>query len=393
MEAVQSLMRMVRNRLLDIDKLSDERVMQEIESVVLNAESCRGLDLEQRRSRIQMIFNRIRRYDVLQPLLEDDTVTEIMINGPKSIFIERGGKLLPAEVEFESADRLESVVQQIVADVNRQVNRSSPIADARLMDGSRVNVVLPPVALDGAAVTIRKFSKDKMKMDDLVAGGALSEEMAAFLNNTVRARYNMLICGGTGSGKTTLLNVLSDAIPKEERIVTIEDSAELKLASVVNIIRMEARQNMKDTALNVTIRDLIRASLRMRPDRVIVGEVRGAESLDMLQAMNTGHEGSLTTGHSNSGKDMLIRLETMILAGESEIPVHSIRSQIASGLNLIIYLRRYRDGTRRIETIEEVLGMANEHVSTQLLYSYEHDVGFVKRGELQDTWKLKSNLG
>ncbi len=393
MEAVQSLMGMVRNRLLDIDKLSDERVMQEIESVVLNAESCRGLDLEQRRSRIQIIFNRIRRYDVLQPLLEDDTVTEIMINGPKSIFIERGGRLLPAEVEFESAERLESVVQQIVADVNRQVNRSSPIADARLMDGSRVNVVLPPVALDGAAVTIRKFSKDKMKMDDLVAGGALSGEMAAFLNNTVRARYNMLICGGTGSGKTTLLNVLSDAIPKEERIVTIEDSAELKLASVKNIIRMEARQNMKDTSLNVTIRDLIRASLRMRPDRVIVGEVRGAESLDMLQAMNTGHEGSLTTGHSNSGKDMLIRLETMILAGESEIPVHSIRSQIASGLNLIIYLRRYRDGTRRIETIEEVLRMENEHVSTQLLYSYEHDVGFVKRGELQDTWKLKSNLG
>ncbi len=393
MEEVQSLMGIVRNRLLDIDKLSDERVMLEIESVVLNAESCRGLALEQRRNRIQMIFNRIRRYDVLQPLLEDDTVTEIMINGPKSIFIERGGRLLPAEVEFESAERLESVVQQIVADVNRQVNRSSPIADARLMDGSRVNVVLPPVALDGAAVTIRKFSKDKMKMDDLVTGGALSEEMASFLNNTVRARYNMLICGGTGSGKTTLLNVLSDAIPKEERIVTIEDSAELKLASVKNIIRMEARQNMKDTTLNVTIRDLIRASLRMRPDRVIVGEVRGAESLDMLQAMNTGHEGSLTTGHSNSGKDMLIRLETMILAGESEIPVHSIRSQIASGLNLIIYLRRYRDGTRRIETIEEVLGMENEHVSTQLLYCYEHDVGFVKRGELQDTWKLKSNLG
>ncbi len=393
MEEVQSLMGVVRNRLLDIDKLSDERVMQEIESVVLNAESCRGLALEQRRNRIQMIFNRIRRYDVLQPLLEDDTVTEIMINGPKSIFIERGGRLLPAEVEFESAERLESVVQQIVADVNRQVNRSSPIADARLMDGSRVNVVLPPVALDGAAVTIRKFSKDKMKMEDLVAGGALSEEMASFLNNTVRARYNMLICGGTGSGKTTLLNVLSDAIPKEERIVTIEDSAELKLASVKNIIRMEARQNMKDTTLNVTIRDLIRASLRMRPDRVIVGEVRGAESLDMLQAMNTGHEGSLTTGHSNSGKDMLIRLETMILAGESEIPVHSIRSQIASGLNLIIYLRRYRDGTRRIETIEEVLGMENEHVSTQLLYCYEHDAGFVKRGELQDTWKLKSNLG
>ncbi len=389
---VQALLSEVRSRLVDLEELSDLTVKKEIESVVLEAKSSDGLTINEKKDSVQYLFNRLRRYDVLQPLLDDETITEIMINGPECIFIERAGKLMASDVKFESSERLETVVQQIVSEVNRQVNRASPIADARLSDGSRVNVVMPPIALDGAAVTIRKFSKSKLSMTDLVQGGALNDEMARFLERVVKARFNILICGGTGCGKTTLLNILSDAIPEDERVVTIEDSAELKLKSIKNLIRMEARQNQKEIALNVTIKDLIKASLRMRPDRIIVGEVRGAETLDMLQAMNTGHEGSITTGHSNSGKDMLIRLETMILAGEADIPVHSIRSQIASGLDLVVFLRRYKDGVRRIESIEEIDSLKEGRISTRLLYRYSKNNGFMKVNEVSDTWKFETNV-
>lgn len=385
---MNALMMTVRDKLTRDSISEDDMVYSAIEDVVLDAGACRNLTNDDRKTLISKIFNRMRRYDVLQPLLDDDSVTEIMINGPRNIFIEVKGKLIQSDVEFESAERLESIVQQIVSDVDRKVNRSQPIADARLKDGSRVNVVLPPVALDGAAVTIRKFSKDKLTMDKLIEFGGLSQEIADFLSKAVETRHNILICGGTGSGKTTFLNALSDYIPSDERIVTVEDSAELKLSGIPNLIRLETRDSKGNEDLTVSMRDLIKSSLRMRPDRIIVGEVRGPEALDMLQAMNTGHEGSLTTGHSNSGTDMLHRLETMILSGASEIPLHSIRSQIASGLDLIVYLRRFKDGTRRVVTVEEIMSYSDKTVETQVLYAYDRRQGYIKCGEMKNNWKL-----
>ncbi len=288
---MNALMMTVRDKLTRDSISEDDMVYSAIEDVVLDAGACRNLTNDDRKTLISKIFNRMRRYDVLQPLLDDDSVTEIMINGPRNIFIEVKGKLIQSDVEFESAERLESIVQQIVSDVDRKVNRSQPIADARLKDGSRVNVVLPPVAPGWAAVTIRKFSKDKLTMDKLIEFGGLSQEIADFLSKAVETRHNILICGGTGSGKTTFLNALSDYIPSDERIVTVEDSAELKLSGIPNLIRLETRDSKGNEDLTVSMRDLIKSSLRMRPDRIIVGEVRGPEALDMLQAMNTGHEG------------------------------------------------------------------------------------------------------
>ncbi len=389
---MNELLKLIRDRLSNKEVLEDDRVLSVIEDIVLDSPVCRNMSIEDQKTLVQRLFNRMRRYDVIQPLLDDSSVTEIMINGPSNIFIEVGGKIIPSGVQFESQERLEAVVQQIVSEVDRKVNRSDPIADARLKDGSRVNVVLPPVALDGAAVTIRKFSKDKLTMDKLVDYGALSNEIAEFLSKLVISRHNILICGGTGSGKTTFLNALSDYIPKDERIVTVEDSAELKLNDIPNLIRLESREGKRNDELSVSMQDLIKSSLRMRPDRIIVGEVRGAEALDMLQAMNTGHEGSITTGHSNSGKDMLHRLETMILSGARDIPLHSIRSQISSGLDIIIYLRRFKDGARRVVSIEEITGFDGDDISTALIYSFDRTRGYVKHREMENIWKLEAYL-
>jgi len=382
----------IRNQLTHHTGMEDSIVRSVIEKEVLDSSSTRTYTNDERKALIEHLFNRMRRYDVLQPLLEDEKITEIMINGPDCIFIEVDGKLKLSSVKFESAERLETVVQHIVSDVDRKVNRSEPISDARLKDGSRVNVVLPPVALDGAAVTIRKFGKDKLTMNDMKQRGALNTEMQMFLDLVVKTRYNILICGGTGSGKTTFLNALSDSIPSDERVVTIEDSAELKIDEIPNLIRMETRESGKGSEVNVSMKDLIKASLRMRPDRIIVGEVRGEEALDMLQAMNTGHEGSITTGHSNSGKDMLHRLETMILSGSKDLPLHSIRTQIASGLDIIVYLRRFKDGTRKVVSIEEVIGLVDSQIKLKTLFSYSRIAGFEKNEEMTHTWKLETFL-
>lgn len=389
-EIVVPLLEEMRSQLSRRAVSTDDDIRGLIEETVLEAGSCRTMSSAERVAIVKLLFNRLRRYDVLQPLLDDDSITEIMINGPRQIFIERGGKLTLSGVQFESEERLETVVQQIVSDVDRKVNRSEPIADARLKDGSRVNVVLPPVALDGPAVTIRKFSKTRLTMERLIELGAINEEIADFLMRAVRCRFNILICGGTGSGKTTFLNALSEYIGKGERVVTIEDSAELQLNEIDNLIRMETRSSSRNQEMEVSMRDLIKTSLRMRPDRIVVGEVRGEEALDMLQAMNTGHEGSLTTGHSNSGPDMLHRLETMILSGATDLPLHSVRTQISSGLDLIVFLRRSADGARRLVSIDEIIGLEDGQVKVSPLYAYTRQDGFVRKGDVQKSWKFQA---
>jgi len=318
----------------------------------------------------------MRRLDVLQPLIDDKSITEIMINGPDSIFIERDGRVSKLNVKFESRRKLEDVIQTIVSRVNRTVNEASPIVDARLPDGSRVNVVLPPIALNGPVVTIRKFPEKPMTIEQLIKYGSITEEVAEVLERLVKAKYNIFICGGTGSGKTTFLNALSNFIPKDERIVTIEDSAELQITGVENIVRLETRNANTEGKGEITIRDLIRTSLRMRPERIIVGEVRGKEALDMLQAMNTGHDGSLSTGHANSTKDMLSRLETMVLSG-AEMPLEAIRQQIASAIDIIIHLGRLRDKSRRTLEITEVVEYKNGQIVLNPLYE------FVEEGKLR----------
>lgn len=301
------------------------------------------------------VLNNMKKLGVLQPLLEDKTITEIMINGPDNIFIERAGRVQKVDAHFESRKQLEDTIQRIVAKVNRTVDASNPICDARLEDGSRVNIVLHPIALNGPIVTIRKFSEKALTFDDLLAWKALSYEAADFLKAAVKAKYNIIVSGGTGSGKTTFLNALSQFINHDERIITIEDSAELQITTIDNLVRLETRNANTEGKGGITIRDLIRSSLRMRPERIVVGEVRGAEALDMLQAMNTGHDGSLSTGHANSTQDMLSRLETMVLMG-ADLPVDAIREQIASAVDIIVQLGRMSDKTRKTLEIVELLG-------------------------------------
>jgi pilus assembly protein CpaF len=321
-----------------------------------------------------------------------------MINGPDTIFIEKNGKTYRLDVRFENRRKLEDVIQTMVSKVNRTVNESSPIVDARLEDGSRVNVVLPPIALNGPIVTIRKFPEKPMTIDQLIEYGSITEEVADVLNRMVRAKYNIFISGGTGSGKTTFLNALSNFIPKDERIITIEDSAELQIIGLDNIVKMETRNANTEGKGEITIRDLIKTSLRMRPERIIVGEVRGPEALDMLQAMNTGHDGSLSTGHANSPKDMLSRLETMVLSGSS-MPLEAIRQQIASAIDIIIHLARLRDKTRRTMEITEIAGYENGEIILNPLYVFEEEgetpqkviIGSLKRtkNEMVRKWKFK----
>ena len=351
-------------------EIRDEKVLELIDRSLLEHPDIGYVSLEGRVRLRKELFNAVRRMDVLSDLLEDDSITEIMINGYDQIFVEKDGCIQSFSRSFESEERLASIIQQIVAGCNRLVNEAVPIVDARLSDGSRVNVVLPPVALDGPTMTIRKFPKEKMTMEKLIGLGALDEEAAEFLKLLVKARYNIFVSGGTGAGKTTFLNALSDYIPKTERIITIEDSAELQLRDVENLVRMETRNSNVEGENAITIRDLIKASLRMRPDRVIVGEVRDSAAIDMLTAMNTGHDGSLSTGHANSAYDMLTRLESMVLMG-MELPLEAVRRQIASAVDIIIHLGRLRDGSRKVMEISEITGIRDGQIQLSELFRFE----------------------
>lgn len=351
-------------------EIRDEKVLELIDRSLLEHPDIGYVSLEGRVRLRKELFNAVRRMDVLSDLLEDDSITEIMINGYDQIFVEKDGCIQSFSRSFESEERLASIIQQIVAGCNRLVNEAVPIVDARLPDGSRVNVVLPPVALDGPTMTIRKFPKEKMTMEKLIGLGALDEEAAEFLKLLVKARYNIFVSGGTGAGKTTFLNALSDYIPKTERIITIEDSAELQLRDVENLVRMETRNSNVEGENAITIRDLIKASLRMRPDRVIVGEVRDSAAIDMLTAMNTGHDGSLSTGHANSAYDMLTRLESMVLMG-MELPLEAVRRQIASAVDIIIHLGRLRDGSRKVMEISEITGIRDGQIQLSELFRFE----------------------
>ena len=355
------------------------------------------LTLTERMKLEQYLFHALRKLDVLQELLDDEEITEIMVNGISNIFYEKQGKLYKSEMQFSSKEKLDDIIQQIAGSNNRIVNLSNPIVDTRLEDGSRVNIVLSPVAIDGSAVSIRKFPKKPYEMKDLIKMQAITEEAAAFLQKLVEAKYNIFVSGGTGSGKTTLLNALSQFISQEERIITIEDSAELQLINKPNLVRLETRNANIEGMLEISIRDLIRAALRMRPSMIIVGECRGAEALDVLQAMNTGHDGSLSTGHANSCKDMIARLETMVLMG-TELPLSAIRSQIASGIDIFVHLGRLRDRTRKVLSIAEVKEYVNGEVILNEIFRFkeksvrgERVVGMLEKvGELVHTEKLSA---
>ena len=329
--------------------------------------------MEQRVSIVEQVYSSIRGFGLLDTIIKDDNITEVMINGPEDIFIEKKGRLMKLDKQFESERKLEDVIQRIVGLAGREVNQSNPICDTRLPDGSRVNVVLPPIALCGPTVTIRKFSKEPMTIAKLIQYGSLTQEIADKLEMLVKAKYNIFVCGGTGSGKTTFLNALSNYIPHDERVITIEDSAELQIVGVDNLVRLETRNANTSGAGEITIRDLIKSSLRMRPERIVVGEVRGGEALDMLQAMNTGHDGSLSTGHANSTHDMLSRLETMVLQGAPGLPLEAIRQQIASAVDIIVHLSRLRDKSRKTMEITEVLGYENGEIILNPLYVFEED--------------------
>ena len=348
------------------------------------------LTLEDRKRLRQDLFHSIRRMDVLQDLLEDPEVTEIMVNGPDKIFIEKAGRLSCYPGRFSSAGKLEDVIQQIVGASNRVVNTASPIVDCRLENGDRVNVVLHPIALNGPILTIRRFPQDPITMEDLLRLGSLPEEIAGFLGKCVRAGLNIFISGGTGSGKTTFLNVLSDCIDPGERLITIEDNAELQIRHVPNLVQMEARNANVEGCRPISIRELIKASLRMRPDRIVVGEVRGPEAIDMIQAMNTGHDGSMSTGHANSAQDMLSRLETMILMG-MDLPVPAIRGQLASGIDLIVHLGRLRDRSRKLLEIAEVMGIEkNGQIARSTLYRFT-ETG-EENGKIIGAWKKEKEI-
>ena len=347
----------------------DEDLLEIINEIILEESKTDYISLESKQSLRKEIYDSIRGLDILQNLLADEEITEIMVNGTDNIFVEKEGKILRYNSGFSSRERLIDIIQQIVSRSNRRVNEASPIVDTRLEDGSRVNIVLNPVALEGPIMTIRKFPKFRMTMEHLINIGSINNEAADFLKILVRSGYNIFVSGGTGSGKTTFLNALSEFIPKTERIITIEDSAELQIGGIENLVRLEVRQANTEGKNEITIRDLIKASLRMRPDRIIVGEVRGKEALDMLQAMNTGHDGSLSTGHGNNPVDMIGRLEIMVLMGV-DMPVHAIRGQIASGLDVIVHLGRLRDKTRRVLEIVEVLDCEKGEVMLNSLYKF-----------------------
>ena len=367
---IQSLREKLIKRIGEETEVRDDRVQDIIDELIMEEGREAYISLPQKQQVRIELFNSIRGLDILQELLDDDDVTEIMVNGTGGIFVERQGRISKWEKHFFSEEKLQELVQQIVAGCNRIVNESVPIADARLKDGARVNIVLAPVALNGPIITIRRFPNRPITMAQLIEWGAVTEEAVSFLKKLVKAGYNIFISGGTGSGKTTFLNALSDYIPKDERIITIEDNAELQIQGVENLVKMEARRANTEGAHEVSIRELIKSSLRMRPDRIIVGEVRGEEAIDMLQSLNTGHDGSLSTGHGNSPRDMLSRLETMVFMG-MELPVSAVRRQIASGIDILVHLGRLLDKSRKVLEIAEVSGYQYETEEILLRTLYE----------------------
>lgn len=386
------------NERIDLKKdYTDDEIEELITQVVFEQSRQCYISVTEKQEIIKKVFNSMRRLDIIQPLIDDKSITEIMINGPNNIFIEKNGQIHKLNIAFENQRKLENIIQSIVSRVNRTINEASPIVDARLKDGSRVNALLPPIALDGPILTIRKFPEKPMTVENLIELGSLTAEAADVLKRMVKAKYNIFISGGTGSGKTTFLNALSNYIPSDERIITIEDSAELQIVNIPNLVRLETRDANIEGKGQITMRDLIKTSLRMRPDRIIVGEVRGPEALDMLQAMNTGHDGSLSTGHANSAKDMLSRLETMVLTAAS-LPLDAIRKQIASALDIIIHLARMRDRSRKVLEITEILGVRDGEIELNPLYVFEEEgeiggkvLGKLKRtkNKMQNTYKFK----
>lgn len=390
---------------LPLSKMEDDELQEKIEEIVAQRIAGQYCPIDQRVSVVEQVYSSIRGFGLLDSIIKDDTITEVMINGPENVFIEQNGRLFKLDKQFESQRRLEDVIQRIVGLAGREVNQANPICDTRLPDGSRVNVVLPPIALCGPTLTIRKFSKTPMTIEKLIQYGSITQEIADKLQLLVKAKYNIFISGGTGSGKTTFLNALSNYIPKDERVITIEDSAELQITGVENLVSLETRNANASGAGQITIRDLIKSSLRMRPERIVVGEVRGGEALDMLQAMNTGHDGSLSTGHANSTEDMLSRLETMVLQGAAGLPLEAIRQQIASAVDIIIHLSRLRDKSRKTMEICEVVGYesgkGNEagKIILNPLYVFEEDEnstlekvsGSLKRTEnpMKNVYKLR----
>ncbi|MBR2048758.1 MAG: CpaF family protein [Oscillospiraceae bacterium] len=375
-EQEQKLIQEIRRYVTDtlpLSHMSDEELEEKVEQIVAQRTAGRYLSIQQRLDIIQQVYSSIRGLGILDSIMNDDSITEVMINGHENIFIEKNGRLIKLDQQFESQRRLEDVIQRIVGLAGREVNQANPICDTRLADGSRVNVVLPPIALCGPTLTIRKFSKTPMTIEKLIQYGSITREIADVLELLVKAKYNIFIAGGTGSGKTTFLNALSNYIPKDERIITIEDSAELQITGVENLVSLETRNANASGAGEITIRDLIKSSLRMRPERIVVGEVRGGEALDMLQAMNTGHDGSLSTGHANSTEDMLSRLETMVLQGSAGLPLEAIRQQIASAVDIIIHLSRLRDKSRKTMEITEVVGYENGQIVLNPLYQFVED--------------------
>lgn len=382
----------IRRRVLakmDVSRnASDSEIWTLIDEVIAEKDNNRP-SLKERETAREQVFNALRRLDILQELIDDPEVSEIMVNGYQHIFYEKRGELKQWNRQFLSIEKLEDTIQAIAAAGNRMVNESAPIVDTRLHDGSRVNMVLSPIAIDGSVITIRKFPAHPMQIGDLLALGSLSPEIAAFLKNLVQAGYNMFVSGGTGSGKTTFLNALSGYIPQSERVITIEDSAELQLNDIPNLVRLETRVAHLEGVSEISIRQLIRTALRMRPDRILVGECRGAEALDMLQAMNTGHDGSLSTGHANSCRDMLSRLETMVLMG-MELPVSAIRAQIASGIDVLIHLGRLRDRTRKLIDIMEIDGMSQGEICLHPLYHFV-ETG-EREGKIIGEWQCQGTL-
>lgn len=359
----------IRSGLDVTSAVGNAELISHIERIIFARQDLRMLTAHEKHALVRRLFDSFRGLDVLQPLVDNPSISEIMINSHEEIFVEEDGEIRRLPVAFESLSRLENIIQIVVSGVNRVVNESSPIVDARLKDGSRVNIVLPPVALKGPAMTIRKFPESPMTMDDLVRKEAVSPEAAELLKTLVAAKYNIFISGGTGSGKTTFLGALSQFIPPDERVITIEDSAELQIVTVPNLVSLETRNANTEGKGEIAMRDLIRSSLRMRPNRIVVGEVRGAEALDMLQAMNTGHDGSLSTGHSNSARDMISRLETMVLSG-ADLPVAVVRQQIGSAIEVFVHLSRLRDRSRRVTEISEVIGLENGEVRLNPLYEF-----------------------
>lgn len=383
---------------LPLSKMSDEELNEEIQRIVTEKTENEYISIEDKVNIVRKIYSSIRGLGILDTILADDNITEVMINGKDNIFIEKKGRIEKINEKFESQKKLEDIIQKIVGSAGREVNQANPICDTRLEDGSRVSVVLPPIALCGPTITIRKFSKNPMTIERLIEYGSITKEVAKVLEELVKAKYNIFVCGGTGSGKTTFLNALSNYIPKDERIITIEDSAELQIEGIDNLVSMETRNSNTAGVGQITIRDLIKTSLRMRPERIIVGEVRGEEALDMLQAMNTGHDGSLSTGHANGTRDMLSRLETMVLQGASGLPLEAIRQQIGSAIDIIIHLSRLRDKSRKTMEITEVLGYNDGEILLNPLYVFEEDEnstidkvsGTLKRteNEMKKTLKL-----